>query len=332
MPIEINVKAKLKGHFKLVAINADTGEERFLTEFDNLIVNQGLDFIGKGSPAAGANSIIYYGCVVGTGTTPPSPTDTSLQTFLAGTFTDIANTTNYTGASAWQVQCNATYQFATGVAAGTLSEIGICATAAGQTVTTVPTSSSPLFARALIQVGGSPGTITILSNEILNVTYTLTLNLIQTPLTGTFSLNTDGTITTVSYSILSALALSPAWAIPNAQPNIAANYTSSSAASCTGYPSGSTLGLPNGNPTGTPVSFGGSSTLSVAAYVVGNYFLSFTYTLPIAVVTTSNSFGAMVLLNSGSSERFPLQISFSPAIAKLNTQTMQIVINLGWSN
>lgn len=328
MAFVLNSKVKLSGHFKMVAINAETRKERFLTEFDNLIVNQGLDFIGKGSPATPPNNVIYYGCVVGTGTTPPSATDTSLQTFLAGTLTVSGSSTSDTGASAWQTLTNTTYQFAAGVATGNLTEVGIVAPGAGQNTGTVPNSVSPIFSRALIMVGGVPGTITILASEILQVTYTLVVNLIQTPQTGTFSLNTDSVITTVSYSLLSAQATGSEWTFPNNSRNVGNGLT---ATACFGYPNGSTLGLPNGTPTGTSVNLG-ATTVSVAAYTAGAFFLSATYTIPIAVVTTSSSFGALLLWASTGSVSTSIQIAFTPAIAKTNAQTMQIISNIAWSN
>src|ERR1700760_2175445 len=125
MTLSLDVKMKIKGHFSLTAINADTGEERFLTDFDNLVVNQGLDFIATGSPSS---SVVFYGCVVGTGTSTPSPTDTLLQTFLAGTQNNLSTTNAYSGSPAWTSTSTQTYQFGVGVAAGNLTEIGICGT------------------------------------------------------------------------------------------------------------------------------------------------------------------------------------------------------------
>lgn len=328
MSLVIPVKFNMKGHFHLTAINADTGEERVVADFDNLIVNQGLDFIATGGPGTGSANCIYYGCVVGTGTTPVAPTDTHLQTFLAGTFTTTASNVTYNGSPTYSSVTSTTYQFATGVAAGNLTEIGIVAPAAGQTLTTVPTSGSPLFSHSLIIVGGSPGTITILANEILNVVYTLTMFPIVTTLTGSFNLNTDGTITSVNYSLLSASVSG------------AGNYTlgntasrlinTSSPASSAAYPSGSSLGLPTGNPTGTAAALTGA-TIAQAAYTTGNYFLSYTVSVPIGGAnTTSASIGALTFaigLNTT-----PLQMTFSPAIGKSTSQTFSYVINVSWSN
>lgn len=329
MPLTIPVKVKLKGHFHLTAINVDTGEERIVADFDNLIVNQGLDFIATGGPAAGGNSVVYYGCVVGTGTTPVAPTDTHLQTFLAGTNSNISSNVTYNGATSFSVVTSTTYQFATGVAAGNLTEIGIVAPASGQTTGTVPTATSPLFSHSLIMVGGSPGTITILSNEVLNVVYTITAFPIVTNLTGSFSLNTDGTITTVNYSLLSAVVgQSGSYSIVNQQHAL---INTQSPASDAAYPSTSTLGAVTGKPSGTAAAFTGG-TIAQAAYTSGNYFLSYTYSIPIGGAnTTTASIGAVSVFAAGPNTT-PLQISFSPAIAKSTSQTFSFVVNVSWSN
>ena len=328
MPVIIPVKFKLKGHFHLTAINVDTGEERVVADFDNLIVNQGLDFIATGGPGTGTANCIYYGCVVGTGTSPVSPTDTHLQTFLAGTLTTIASGVTYNPGPSYTVVSSTTYQFGTGVAAGNLTEIGIVAPASGQTLVTVPTSTSPLFSHSLILVGGSPGTITILANETLNVVYTITASPIVTTLTGSFNLNTDGTITSVNYSLLSAsVGTSGTYAITNTQRNL---VNTNSPASSAAYPSGASLGLPTGNPTGTAASLTGATVVQ-ASYTTGNYFLSYTVSVPIGGANTTSASIAAITFGIGLNTT-PLQMTFSPAIAKSTSQTFSYIVNVSWSN
>lgn len=325
MTVIIPVKIAMQGHFKLTAIDAVTGKVRELADFDNLIVNQGLDYVATGSP--GTVACVYYGCVVGTGTTPAAPTDTNLQTFLAGTRTVSTNSVSNVGNPTYATVTSTTYQFAAGVAAGNLTEIGICATGTGQSLTTVPTNASPLFSHSLIMVGGVPGTVTILATEVLNVVYTLTMFPIVTTLTGSFNLNTNGTITSVNYSILSASVSANNYTIASSQTKISNNSSADNA-----YPSTSVLGPVTGVPTGTNAIFTGSS-LATAAYVPGNYFLSYTLNVPIGGGnTTTNSIGAMGLFIQAGNYTTPLQIAFSPAIAKNNTQTFSIVVNVSWSN
>lgn len=325
MSIVIPIKFKVRGHFHLTAINADTGEVRELADFDNLIVNQGLDFIGKGSPGTGA--VVFYGCSVGTGTTPAAPGDILMQNFLAGTNTNVGASGVNVGSPTYATSTSTTYQFATGVAAGNLTEIGIVAPAAGQGVGTVPTAATLLFSHSLIMIGGSPGTITILANEILNVVYTVTMFPIVTTLTGTFTLNTNGTLTTVNYSILSAgVGASGRYALASNASSLNLGYAPSTDFAYTG-----TLGLVTGVPTGTNAIFGTGSTANFAAYTTGTFFQSITINIPVAGANLSPGIGAVTFVppNGFSTQ---LQIAFSPIIPKTNIQTFSYVLNISWSN
>lgn len=120
----------------------------------NLITDNGMELL-KGS------GFLDY-IMVGSGSTPPAKTDTTLDSFVAG-ISDASVTegphnfapTDYPWCSA-----NVSKQFGKGVAAGNLSEIGI-----GK-------SQTNMFARALIKDGsGNPTTITVLAIEYLTVTY-----------------------------------------------------------------------------------------------------------------------------------------------------------------
>lgn len=326
--MEFNTHCRVTGHFKLEVVDSLTGKVRQTTEFDNLIVNGGLDMMAVGTPTSGGS--VYYGCVVGTGTTPPVATNTSLQTFVAGTRTiTVAAATSNPGGPTYATTTTATWQFGVGVATGNLTEIGMCNTGAGQSTSTVPTNISPLFSRALIMVGGVPGTITVLPTDILNVTYSITNFPITTAATGSFTLNTDGTLTTVNYSILGAQATTSKYAMP---PVISApffGYTSSPGNSDTAYPASSVLGLPSGIPTGSgSVASGG--TITNAAYIAGTFFLSMTATCaPAGMNPTGGSIGCLLI---GSTSVAPIQVSFSPAIAKSTLQSFQYVWNISWSN
>lgn len=158
--IEIPFRADVAGHWILVKHRADEngepipGTAEHVAEFDNLILNVGLDMIGNG--------INPSWCQVGTGSTPPANGDTSLQSRIASTSSVQSSTVSY-NASPEYGQRITTWRFAAGVAAGNLTEIAV----AGGSV-------SPLFSRALIlDSGGTPTTITILSTEVLDATYVM---------------------------------------------------------------------------------------------------------------------------------------------------------------
>lgn len=146
----------LAGKFKFEAVKAD-GTRRVLADwFDNLILNQGLNRIGTGT--------FFNACQVGTGSTPPANTDTALVALIAGTTTIQASTTGTAASAPYYGYALKTYRFAQGAAAGNLTEVGIGWATTGAT----------LFSRALIKDGGgSPTTITVLSDEFLDVSYEL---------------------------------------------------------------------------------------------------------------------------------------------------------------
>lgn len=167
---EIKVRVGLQGRFKIEAIKRD-GSRRVLADwFDNLILNSGLNRIGTASPIAGA--------MVGTSNTAPDVAQTALIAQLAYTTTvavAAAHAVNTTDNYASRI---ITYRFAEGVAAGNLTEVG------------VGWSSGNCFSRALIlDGGGSPTTLTVLSDETLDVTYELRVYPMTADVAGTLTLN-----------------------------------------------------------------------------------------------------------------------------------------------
>jgi hypothetical protein len=157
-PIEIY--SECSGHFLMEAVKLDEhGREisrRRLAEFDNLITDQGLDRMGN-------NSSWAQFCQVGSGNDAPNVADTSLETFVAASSTQQSATSGAQGSPPYFAYSTKTYRFAVGVATGNLSEVGIGWSSGAGT----------LFSRALIlDGGGSPTTITVLADEVLDVTYT----------------------------------------------------------------------------------------------------------------------------------------------------------------
>lgn len=130
---------------------------RLAGPFKNLITDAGLDRMGNN-----ADWLRY--CQVGTGNTAPSVADTALAAWVAGTDNNPSGL-NSRGAQAsapYYAWHRIVYRFGTGAAAGNLAEVGI-----GWNV-----SGSGLYSRALIlDPGGSPTTITVESDEVLDVTY-----------------------------------------------------------------------------------------------------------------------------------------------------------------
>lgn len=136
--------------------------------FDNLILNQGLDQIGSVfnyNESFGDPVLFRMGCV-GTGSTAPTETDTQLESWLAsaGNGDNYGNDGYVAGPpSYWWVKV--TCRFGVGVAAGNLTEVGM-----GEMLQT--NIGTALFSRALIlDENGDPTTLTVDSDEILDLTY-----------------------------------------------------------------------------------------------------------------------------------------------------------------
>ncbi len=161
----------LQGRYKFIATKED-GSQRVLSDWqDNLILDGGLDRIGVGSS--------WDRCQVGTGSTAPANGQTALSSLLASTTSvtaQTAGTNSPTNTYAW---ARRTYRFDLGAAAGNLAEVGVG-------------WSGGLFSRALIKDElGNPTTITVLSDEYLDVIYEIRAYPVMTD--SPFVVNINGT-------------------------------------------------------------------------------------------------------------------------------------------
>lgn len=159
----------LEGRFKFVATKLD-GSQRVLADWhENLILDAGLERLGTDG--------VWDRCYVGAGNTAPAAGQTALVSPVASTtnVTAIAGGTN----TPTNTYCFArqTYRFAAGVAAGNLSEVGVG-------------WATGLFSRALIKdEEGDPTTITVLSDEFLDVTYEARMYPVMTDQVFTVTIN-----------------------------------------------------------------------------------------------------------------------------------------------
>lgn len=172
---EVLLHTSMEAWFKMEATNVRTGKKRFLAEFPNLITDAGLNFMGS-------NSGWLNSCRVGTGNTAPSVGDTNLVAQVAGTSTDISSSNNAQPEPPYYGYTTKTWRFSEGEAAGNLAEVGIA--------TSTGSGTGTLWSRALIlDGGGSPTTITVLSDEYLDVTYQLRVKPPLTDVVTSFDLN-----------------------------------------------------------------------------------------------------------------------------------------------
>ena len=113
----------LKGTFTAVKRNIKTGEVS-VTRKDNIILNVGFDFVANAMCATNNRPAVMSYTAVGTGTTAPAATQTSLVNELkrkAATYAHTAGTKVF----------NLTTNFAAGEATGAITEAGICNASTG---------------------------------------------------------------------------------------------------------------------------------------------------------------------------------------------------------
>jgi hypothetical protein len=175
MTATINQHVGFKGIFHLKFTNVKTGESREL-EFNNLILNSGLDRMAAGTFIAG--------CVLGSASSTPVATDTSIASILGSSITLQASGLGTANTSTTPYWCSYywTYRFIEGVATGNISQVAM---AYGSV-----SAGTALFSLALVKdSGGTPITITKLADEVLDVTYILQLYCPTSDVTGTIAIS-----------------------------------------------------------------------------------------------------------------------------------------------
>jgi hypothetical protein len=214
----------LAGKYRMQVTKGRTGKLKYDSGwFDNLITDRGLvEYWNLPRLGIFDSGSLGAACAVGTGNTTPQITDVGLANYTAsggataggggGTGFPPPNVVGYVPAAGGQPAywfMRYIYLFATGVAAGNLTEVG--AYPGGGNFAT------DLFSRALIvDDAGNPTAITVLSDEILNVTWELRyyldltdhsfgFNLNGSPVTGTYRLMQASTQRAVHSAINSAL-------------------------------------------------------------------------------------------------------------------------------
>ena len=292
----MNIHRGLSGRYRIEAHDPETGSTRLLADwFENLITDNGLDLVGSSASYTSC-------CQVGTGATAASNSDTTLQSYVAGTNTVSSTETGVSGSSPYYAYLRKKYDFALGAVVGNMSEVGV-----GTTTTT-----GNLFSRALIvDGGGSPTTVSVLVTEQLRVTYELRFYAYETDVTGSMLVG----------GVSTSYTLRPANANTNVgTPGAQATFTSDG----TVYPSTSTLGAITSTPSG-----GGTlliSGASVGSYVSSSHEVVGTFSMGTTSGNASGGIGCMRL----STTLGVFQISFSPAIDKDNTKTLSMEFTISW--
>ena len=153
--MNVQINNSVGARFKLVVRKASTEEITRETDwFKNIVLDTGLNQMSVGTWIDRVR--------VGSGNSTPVASQTQLDNTIASTNTILNGSdsiSKQTTTSPYYVAANRTYRFAEGVAAGNISEVG-CGWGTGLA----------LWNRALVKdLNGNPTTITVLSDEFLDV-------------------------------------------------------------------------------------------------------------------------------------------------------------------
>lgn len=151
-------RAELAGRVKLQISGGARGTIDYLWQ-DNMILDQGFERLIVGPVTPSQIAFISFG--VGSSSQSVQPTDTGLIAPIAFASNPVTTTHGWDaeGAFGWS---RAARSFARGAAAGNISEL----------TTSYDNSNTSAMARALVRDAiGNPTTITVLSDEVLTITW-----------------------------------------------------------------------------------------------------------------------------------------------------------------
>lgn len=299
--INIENKFKMEGYYSFRVINSITGEERDVSDIiakdhKNMILDSGLNALGKGN--------ICGGCKVGTGSTPVSATQTDLTATLANTTTIQSETSGRETNAPYYLWGRRTYRFSQGSAAGNLTEVGVH----GE-------GSSSLFSRALIvDTEGNPTTLTILSDEWLDITYEL--RVYQDLVDKTYNLTLLGVNHTVT--------IRPASVTSNVTGYAGVFFTHFlywySSNQCLHYNN------PIGSITTEPSGSTGYIYTSYTSYVNSSY----TWSIVLSTGLNDSNLAGGIASTLIQTNKGYWQLGYSPAIAKDSFRTLVLTVTFSW--
>ena len=319
----MNTNIGMTGEFRCVVKKSD-GSTKIDTGYQkNLILNQGLDFFGGNN---GSNMMTY--CVIGSGNSKPVYTQNKLDTAITGvsgaTFSTKYDYDAAQDGNLYKTNKVCKYSF-TGLNNVNISELGLAS---------VYNSISDYFlcTRALIKdSSGNPTTITVLSGEILEISYKLWAVYDVTDKTGQINL-LDGVGGSTPYKYTARMA-----GVGGANIGGSANYGDIvgkalyyAAGNNSHYIFNGNIGTVQASPTGSAIASSGDAVrLPMGGYTNGAYKRSATWSHGVSG-SNGNVRSAIIFTSMGFYQIQYGSVANDAPITKNNTQTLTIPIEISW--
>jgi hypothetical protein len=233
---------------------------------------------------------------------------------VAGTTNLTSNVATAEGSEPYFGSRTFTWRFSEGQAAGNLSEVGV-----GNSSTNV--DGTDLWSRARIQVGGVDGTITVESDEWLDVVYQVrAFPGVLIDATGNFDISSVDTAYVLRNS---SVANSNEWGAPAGSRIFPHNATAGSFISA--YGAASVLGAVTGTP--TDATGGEWTTFEVGSYSADSFTQEVNFSGSLSQGNATGGIGAIRLrTNLGS-----IQFSLDPVVDKDGTKVFDITLSYAWA-
>jgi len=299
----------MKGLYRMQVRRADGSLKTDTGWFDNIITDGGLNRLGTG--AAGST------CVIGTGSATPSVSDSALQALAAATTNIPSTQAANSGSPDFYVSHTRTFRFALGALNGNYSEVG------------VGWANNALFSRALIvDGGGAPLPITVLSDEQLDVIYQLRTYMPLTDWGGTFTIGGVSTTVVGRRYNQSSFATNASGGGPLTAPVRAVDQNSLAYQG----PIGTTA---SSGPTGASsilLTEAGSGQWTAAAYSNNSNRRESSIAVGLNWGNVSGGIGAIDGFGGeNAGHGFYFQYGFTPKIAKDATKTLALTLAISWA-
>jgi len=315
------VSIGIAGYYFVELIDAKTQQVKQSWSFKNLVVNQGLNSMSLGS---GSIYTLTNWAAVGGGSTPPSGTDNGLQIEFSGRTDSDGGIQDVMCGFSGSIQSGSygafrrTRLFTEAQGNGTIAEIGFFANSIGNSI----------FSRALIlDVSGSPTTITKTSDDQLRVTYEIRSYAPFSDVTGSFTWGS----TTYNYRIRPCNVGQIEWGTAVQRIPLGPDYQSVALANGTNIPSpnmnayeGFVLQAYSGSASGSNKTT--NSSANRLPYTTGSFFRDVEYIFEPGVANFPISgFTIECFANTFNSARYEtFQMAVSPPIVKNSLQRLSL--------
>lgn len=272
--------------------------------FNNLITDTGLNTVATSSLTSAVTV-----CRVGTGTTPASPTDTSIENQLGVNGTSPATSVNNSGGvPSWSQYISYIFTFPVGAVVGEATEVYFG-------------TGSTIFSRTLIK--NSEGTLapfTILADEQLIVKYEVRKYPPALDSSGVYTISVNDVDTDYAFTLRAA----------NVNTTLGSSYWYGSRAlgtvdGCVAYQS-QLLGSISGSPGGTAA----AGSVSLDPYITGSFKRTGLLTWNTGAANFGGGIGSIGYCGGNSSD-IGFQVSFSPPIPKTSDNVLKIPFEVVWS-